>query len=113
MVATLNQPQYRPWSLDEQVVAIYAGTNGYLDDIPVGQVRRFEEELLETFRTRYHSLLDHIRTQKDLPDGLADAVAEFKAGFVAAAEAQRQADATATDAEALGEAESAKTLATE
>src|SRR5947208_620448 len=38
MVATLNQPQYQPWPMEEQVVAIYAGINGHLDDIPVGQV---------------------------------------------------------------------------
>jgi F-type H+-transporting ATPase subunit alpha len=113
LVELLKQPLNSPMVVEEQVVSIFAGTNGYLDDIPVGQVGRFEEELLEAFRTRYSSLLDHIKTQRDLPDGLADAVAEFKAGFVAAAEAQRQADATATDADALGEAESVKTLATE
>ena len=38
MVATLNQPQYQPWPVDEQVVAIYAGINGFLDDIPVEDV---------------------------------------------------------------------------
>ena len=38
MVATLNQPQYQPWPFEEQVVAIYAGNNGYLDQVPVGQV---------------------------------------------------------------------------
>src|SRR5215207_2564617 len=47
MVATLNQPQYDPWPMEEQVVAIYAGINGFLDDIPVDQVPRFHEELRE------------------------------------------------------------------
>ena len=50
MVATLNQPQYQPWPFEEQVVAIYAGNNGYLDEVPVGQVPRFQEELRETLR---------------------------------------------------------------
>ena len=51
MVATLNQPQYQPWPMEEQVVAIYAGINGYLDRVPVPQVPRFQEELRETIRT--------------------------------------------------------------
>jgi len=50
MVATLNQPQYQPWPFEEQVVAIYAGINGRLDGVPVGQVPRFQEELRETLR---------------------------------------------------------------
>ncbi len=51
MVATLNQPQYEPWPLEEQVVALYAGINGYLDEIPVPQVPRFHAELRETLRS--------------------------------------------------------------
>jgi F-type H+-transporting ATPase subunit alpha len=51
VVATLNQPQYEPWAFEEQVTAIYAGVNGYLDKIPVGQVPRFHEELREHLRT--------------------------------------------------------------
>src|SRR6059036_1047099 len=50
MVATLNQPQYQPWPMEEQVVALYAGVNGYLDDIPVEQVPRFQGELREYLR---------------------------------------------------------------
>ena len=55
MVATLNQPQYQPWRAEEQVVAIYAGMNGYLDTVPVGQVPRFQEELRETLRSERRS----------------------------------------------------------
>src|SRR3954462_561055 len=51
MVATLNQPQYQPWPMEEQVVALYAGINGWLDDIPVEDVSRFQEELREQLRT--------------------------------------------------------------
>src|SRR5246127_740481 len=50
MVATLNQPQYQPWPMEEQVVALYAGVNGYLDDIPTSEVPRFQEELREFLR---------------------------------------------------------------
>ena len=52
MVATLNQPQYQPWPIEEQVVAIYAGINGHLDEIPTPQVPRFQDELREHLRDR-------------------------------------------------------------
>ena len=64
MVATLNQPQYQPWPIEEQVVAIYAGINGYLDDVPVGQVPRFQDELREHLRaegTIYEAIRDDRR----------------------------------------------------
>jgi len=50
MVATLNQPQYQPWPMEEQVVALFAGNEGYLDKIPVPQVPRFQDELREHLR---------------------------------------------------------------
>src|SRR5436190_2087003 len=50
MVATLNQPQYDPWPMEEQAVAIWAGNEGYLDEIPTPQVSRFQEELREHLR---------------------------------------------------------------
>jgi F-type H+-transporting ATPase subunit alpha len=99
--------------VQEQVVSIFAGTNGYLDDIPVADVKRFEAELLEAFRTRYRDLLDHLASEKSLPEGMADAVAEFKQGFQLSAPEGHAVDPTAVAADALGEAESAKTLATE
>jgi F-type H+-transporting ATPase subunit alpha len=113
LVELLKQPLNSPMVVQEQVVAIYAGTNGYLDDIPVSDVKRFESELLEAFRTRYRDLLDHIANEKTLPDGMADAVAEFKQGFQVTAAETAVVDPTSVDAEGLGEAESAKTLATE
>jgi F-type H+-transporting ATPase subunit alpha len=69
MVATLNQPQYQPWPLEEQVVAIFAGIHGYLDDIPPAQVPRFQDELREALRAE-GSLYDEIREQKQLSDEL-------------------------------------------
>jgi F-type H+/Na+-transporting ATPase subunit alpha len=67
MVATLNQPQYQPWPFEEQVAAIYAGINGYLDSIPVPQVPRFHEELREHLRTE-GSVLQAIGEQGELSD---------------------------------------------
>ena len=84
MVATLNQPQYQPWPVEEQVVAIFAGAEGFLDDIPTHQVPRFQEELREHLRTE-GSILKEILEGKDLPDELADKlrneIEKFKKGF--------------------------------
>ncbi len=84
MVATLNQPQYSPWPTEEQVVAIYAGIHGYLDDIPTPQVQRFQDELREHMRTE-DSVYKQIRETGDLPDDLAEKlngeIDKFKNGF--------------------------------
>jgi F-type H+/Na+-transporting ATPase subunit alpha len=71
MVATLNQPQYDPWPMEEQVVAIYAGINGFLDDVPVSDVPRFQEELREHLRAE-GTIYKEIRETGDLPDELAE-----------------------------------------
>ena len=65
MVATLNQPQYQPWPFEEQVIAIYAGIHGWLDEVPVPQVPRFHEELREHLRTE-GSVLEGIRESGEL-----------------------------------------------
>jgi F-type H+/Na+-transporting ATPase subunit alpha len=70
MVATLNQPQYDPWPMEEQVVALYAGVNGFLDDIPVAQIPRFQGELREHMRTE-GGVLKEIRESGDLSDEVA------------------------------------------
>jgi F-type H+/Na+-transporting ATPase subunit alpha len=84
MVATLNQPQYDPWPMEEQVVALYAGVNGFLDDIPVAQIPRFQDELREYMRSE-GSILKEIRESGDLPDELAERLEQelkkFKQGF--------------------------------
>src|SRR3954447_13788901 len=95
LVELLKQPLHSPMPIEEQVVVIYAGTNGYADDIPVAEVKRFESELIEFMRTRQSSLLDEIRTGA-IPDDLKGAVETFKDQF-AAEEAERAAvDPTAT-----------------
>jgi F-type H+-transporting ATPase subunit alpha len=67
MVATLNQPQYSPWPMEEQVVALFAGNEGYLDKIPVPQVPRFQEELREHLRSE-GSIFKTIRESGELSD---------------------------------------------
>jgi F-type H+-transporting ATPase subunit alpha len=67
MVATLNQPQYDPWPLEEQVAALYAGGQGYLDTIPPAQVSRFHEEFREHLRTD-GDVLKAIAESGDLTD---------------------------------------------
>jgi F-type H+-transporting ATPase subunit alpha len=84
MVATLNQPQYQPWPMEEQVVALYAGVNGWLDDIPTPQVARFQDELREHLRTQ-GDVLRAIRETGDLSDETTQALDQelerFKRGF--------------------------------
>jgi F-type H+-transporting ATPase subunit alpha len=84
MVATLNQPQYQPWPMEEQVAAIYAGTEGFLDEIPTAQVPRFQEELREHLRTE-KTVLQEIRETKDLSDEVAERlraeIEKFKNAF--------------------------------
>jgi F-type H+/Na+-transporting ATPase subunit alpha len=85
MVATLNQPQYQPWPMEEQVVAIWVGVHGHLDEVPTAQVPRFQEELREYLRTE-GSIYKEIREQGDLPDDLEERlkqeVEKFKNSFV-------------------------------
>jgi F-type H+-transporting ATPase subunit alpha len=116
LVELLKQPQNSPMPVEEQVVVVFAGTNGYLDSIPVDDVRRFEAELLDHMRSTHGALLSAMRNdpKADVPAELGDIIAEFKEQFLeASAEAARIADPTATDASELGEAASNKTLATE
>jgi len=80
LVATLNQPQYAPWPLEEQVTSIWAATNGYLDDVPVSQVPRFHEELRESLRAEGH-VLKAIVESGDLSDETAEALKKAVDGF--------------------------------
>jgi F-type H+-transporting ATPase subunit alpha len=114
LVELLKQPLNSPMPVEEQVVSIFTGTKGYLDDIAVGDVRRFENELLDHMRTRHSSVLAGIRQdpKADVPKDLADIVKSFKASFVTSS-ASASADPTATTAGEVGDAASAKTLATE
>jgi F-type H+-transporting ATPase subunit alpha len=84
MVATLNQPQYQPWPVAEQVVAIFAGINGYLDEVPTSEVPRFQDELREHLKAE-QSIYAEIAEQKALTDELTEKlhgeIKKFKNGF--------------------------------
>ena len=81
----LKQPQFSPMKVEEQVVVIYAGVNGYLDPIKVSDVGRFESELLRFMRADHMDILDDIREKKQISDEtgkkLKDAVEKFSKAF--------------------------------
>jgi F-type H+-transporting ATPase subunit alpha len=85
MVELLKQEQYVPMPVEQQVVSIFAGVNGYLDDLPVEAVRRFEQEFLAFVEKEYPEVPHDIRTTKDLSDGdqarLHEAARKFKTLF--------------------------------
>jgi len=112
LVELLKQPLNSPIAVEEQVVSIFAGTKGFLDDLPVEDVRRFESELLDHVRTTHGGLMEEIRTGA-VPDALAGVVESFKAQFQASSGEGYSVDPTQLDVDAMGEAESNKTLATE
>ncbi len=68
LVELLKQGQYRPVPVEEQIVSIYAGNSGQLDDVPARDVRRFEEHLLATARSKYAECLRKLREEKKLTD---------------------------------------------
>jgi F-type H+/Na+-transporting ATPase subunit alpha len=85
LVELLKQPQYAPYPVEEQVASIWAGGSGYLDDVPVEDIRRFETEFLDYLRHRYQGVLQTIRETRDLSDdtatALKDAIGEFRKTF--------------------------------
>jgi F-type H+/Na+-transporting ATPase subunit alpha len=81
----LKQGQYSPFPVERQVVAIWVGTEGYLDDVPVEDVSRFEQEFLDFVQRQRAGIYDSIRETRALTDdtasGLKEAVDEFRKGF--------------------------------
>jgi F-type H+-transporting ATPase subunit alpha len=86
LVEVLKQPQYQPLPVEKQVVIVYAGTNGMLDDLAVEQIRAFETELYRFLDTSQSALLQEIREKKTLDDQvkakLNTVLKEFKERFV-------------------------------
>jgi F-type H+-transporting ATPase subunit alpha len=87
LVEILKQDQYQPLPVEKQIVIIFAGTNGYLDDLPVEDVRKFEEELYRFIDNAHRSIWATIREMKILDDALRAqlraVIEEFKSRFVA------------------------------
>jgi F-type H+/Na+-transporting ATPase subunit alpha len=85
LVELLKQPQYSPYPVERQVVSIWAGTNGYLDDVPLEDVGRFEREFLDHIQSERSGIYDAIRETRQLSDdtasALKEAIEEFRKGF--------------------------------
>jgi len=85
LVELLKQPQYTPYSLEEQVVSIWAGTTGQLDSVEVADISRFERQFLEYVKRQHGGVMDGIRETKQFSDGAKDelkkAIDAFKPQF--------------------------------
>ncbi|WP_188190625.1 F0F1 ATP synthase subunit alpha [Nonomuraea sp. SYSU D8015] len=85
LVELLKQPQYSPFPVEKQVVSVWAGTTGELDEVPVEDIRRFETEFLDYLQSSHKGIFDGIRETNELSDdavtALKDAITEFKKGF--------------------------------
>jgi F-type H+/Na+-transporting ATPase subunit alpha len=85
LVELLKQPQYAPAPVERQVVAVWAGTSGSLDDVPIEDIRRFEQEFLDTVGRRNQGIYDSIRETGELSEdtttALKDAIEDFRRGF--------------------------------
>src|SRR5579862_7234868 len=79
----LKQDQNAPMAVEEQVLVIYAGSNGFVDDVPVSEVKRYETEMLQFVRSNHPELLEQIRTGGALPEDapLTKALQAFRSGF--------------------------------
>lgn len=85
MVELLKQAQYQPMATEDQVVSVWAGTTGKMDDVPVNDIRRFEKELLEYLHRKEQGLMTSIKEGGKMSDdtlqAIADAIADFKKQF--------------------------------
>lgn len=85
MLELLKQGQYAPMSMEEQVIVLFAGTQGYLDDIALESVKKFEDELLTYVRTRKADISKALKDKKTIDDNLkaklTELLNEFKKGF--------------------------------
>src|SRR2546423_3168814 len=83
LVELLKQPQYKPMSFEQEVIVIYAGTKGYLDDVPLNRVQEFQNAFLQYVDASMPHLRSGLVTKKELPDDIEDqlkrALTDFKA----------------------------------
>jgi F-type H+-transporting ATPase subunit alpha len=89
LVELLKQPQYTPFSVEDEVISVWAGTTGQLDDVPVEDIRRFEAEFLAYVRREAADAVNDLKSTLVLSDesvaAFEKAVTEFKKGFTTAA----------------------------
>ncbi|WP_300610039.1 F0F1 ATP synthase subunit alpha [Trebonia sp.] len=109
LVELLKQSQYAPFPVEEEVVSIWAGTTGQLDDVPLEDVRRFESEFLDYLRREHGGALAAIRETRDLSDdtvtALQDAVGQFRRAFEVTGGQLLTSDEPEPPVSALGEHE--------
>src|SRR5262252_8384212 len=85
LVELLKQPQYAPAPVERQVVSVWAGTSGYMDDVPIEDIGRFEDEFLGTLGRKHSGIYESISTtgelNEDTTTALKDAIEDFRRGF--------------------------------
>src|SRR5262245_54646524 len=85
LVELLKQPQYSPYPVERQVVSVWMGTSGYLDDVPIEDIRRFEDEFLGTLGRKHPGIYESISAtgelNQDTETALKDAIEDFRRGF--------------------------------
>ncbi|NLK00181.1 MAG: F0F1 ATP synthase subunit alpha, partial [Clostridia bacterium] len=81
MVELLKQDQYKPMDVSHQVVSIFVGANGYLDDLPVEEVLRFEEEFLAHLLSEHPEILSDIKEQGEITDDTDAELRKIIEGF--------------------------------
>jgi F-type H+-transporting ATPase subunit alpha len=74
MVELLKQPQYQPYHVNDEILSMFAGSNGFLDDLPVAEVPSFELAMLKHFRDEHPEVVDELEKTKDLSNDLAERV---------------------------------------
>lgn len=106
MVELLRQPQYVPMDVVDQIISIFAGGNGHLDDLPLDQVASFEKGLLEHFSTAGKSIRDELEKKCAFDDplrsALNDAITAYKVRFQAGAATGAPAKPSAQEPEPAG-----------
>ncbi len=100
LVELLKQPLNSPMPVEDQVIVIFAGTNGLVDDLPVDEIRRFEQDLLDYFHVRHGRLLGEIRDTGALPDAeeIRRAIEDFRTEFMATVKLSDSTSAGSRDA---------------
>ncbi|MFG0260913.1 MAG: F0F1 ATP synthase subunit alpha [Novipirellula sp. JB048] len=87
MVELLKQPQYQPMSVSEQVLSLFAGTRGHLDDVPIKSVPQWEKDFIQFIHDKHSKLLSDLETQGDLTEEITESITavinEFKSGYKA------------------------------
>jgi F-type H+-transporting ATPase subunit alpha len=82
MVELLKQDQYKPMPVADQVLSIFAGVNGFIDNVPVNKIREFEQDLMAYVKEKHASIRDEVKTKKKIDDEfggqLKQIITEFK-----------------------------------